>query len=223
MRPFLIFSVGAVFACCLGLLVPLRPAVAQVTSGTASCPEGTAEKIDDGVGCVTPLKVRPPGHGGGSNPNDWGMCGILNFSGVFSPVSRVRIIVDASGYYAALLVGATPATVPKMDWTYVFFKDFTRVPPDSDATSSGPPFPSYNGGSAGGSTPISGSPGNACIWGVHAYQWLRGKCLHLGGSFRQFGDDSAGGRQRRVWLCICEIYGTGDSHRVTKRLELRNL
>jgi pyruvate/2-oxoglutarate dehydrogenase complex dihydrolipoamide acyltransferase (E2) component len=84
--------------------------------------------------------------------------------GEFTPVSRVRIIVDASGYYAALLVGATPATVPKMDWTCVFFKDFTRVPPDSDATSSGPPFPSYNGGSAGGSTPISGSPGNACIW-----------------------------------------------------------
>jgi hypothetical protein len=88
MRPFLIFSVGAVFACCLGLLVPLRPAVAQVTSGTASCPEGTAEKIDDGVGCVTPLKVRPPGHGGGSNPNDWGMCGILNFSGVFRVPDR---------------------------------------------------------------------------------------------------------------------------------------
>jgi hypothetical protein len=92
------------------------------------------------------------------------MCGILNFSGTFSPVSRVRIIVDASGYYAAQLIGATAATVPKMDWTCVFFKDFARAPNPSDATSSGPPFPSYNGGSAGGSTPISTSAGKACIW-----------------------------------------------------------
>jgi hypothetical protein len=47
---------------------------------------------------------------------------------------------------------------------FLLFTDFKGAPPVSDATSSGPPFPSYNGGSVGGSTPISGSAGNACIW-----------------------------------------------------------
>jgi hypothetical protein len=188
MRPFLISAVAAVFAGSLAFILPSGPASAGVTSATANCPEGTAQKMDDGWGCTIPLKVRPPGHGGGSNPNDWGMCGILSLTGSFGPVTRARIIVDSSGYYAVQLIGSAPGTAPSMDWTCVLFTDFKGVPPAADATSSGPPFPSFNGGSGGGSIPIAGSAKNACIWAG-----LSGnlETLKDGGDVGAFGDASA--------------------------------
>jgi hypothetical protein len=161
MRRFLITLVAAIFSLGLAFIFPFRTE-AKVTTGKASCPEGKIKQMDGGVGCVIPLPVRPPGKDGGSNPNDWGMCGVLNMSADFGPPTVARIIVDPSGFYAVELIGFTAKVIPTLDWTCVLFSDFKGVPPPSDASSFTPP--SFDGGSAGGIKKIAGSTGNACIW-----------------------------------------------------------
>jgi hypothetical protein len=131
MRPFLIMSVTAVLACCLALALPVKPAMAGVTAGPASCSEGKIKQMGNGVGCVIPLKVRPPDHARGTNPNDWGLCGFLSLSGSFDASSVVRIIVDTSGYYGVELAGSKATTIPTAYWTCVLFTDFKKVPPAS--------------------------------------------------------------------------------------------
>jgi len=156
MRRFTMIPVAVVFACCLALVCPLRTE-AKVTH--ASCPN--PQQLPNGsYGCTVPLGVRPPGHGGGGgNPNDWGICGILSLSGEFGPKTVIEIVVDSSGYYAVSLENNSPSDVPTAETTCVLFTDFTKVPPASDASSTGPPPPgfSHNG-------TITGSAGDACIW-----------------------------------------------------------
>lgn len=161
MRIFLITPIAAVFACFLTLTSPVSTA-AKVSSKHVSCPDGEIKTIGDGVGCIIPIPVRQPGHGGGSGPNDWGMCGVLSFSGSFGPPTVARIIVQSSGYYAVELVGNTKSVIPTLDYTCVLFSDFKGVPPPSDASAFDPP--SFNGGSSFSSKPISGGAKNACIW-----------------------------------------------------------
>jgi hypothetical protein len=123
------------------------------------------------AGCTQRIPVRHLGKGGPStgNPNDYGMCGILS---VDMPVTEdfawkddVQIVVDSAGYYA-LQVGISNTTVglkpPIAQWTCVYFSAFTGLPALSDGTGFTPG--SFSGGSSGGSLPISGSAGNACIW-----------------------------------------------------------
>jgi hypothetical protein len=161
MSRFRMIPVAAVFACCLAVIFPSR-AMAKITQGTASCPEGKIKQMKDGWGCTIPLKVRPPGGGGSTNPNDWGMCGVLGLTGSFSPTTVARIIVDTSGYYAVELVGSTAKAIPTLDWTCVLFADFTGAPPPSEASYFAPP--PYNGGGGDLSEIITGSAGKACIW-----------------------------------------------------------
>jgi hypothetical protein len=163
MRRFLITLGATIFCFCLVFVFPSRTS-AQVTHGTASCPEGKIVKTGNGVSCVLPLPVSTPGHGGGSNPNDWGMCGVLRISGAFGPPTEARIIVQPDGHYAVQLAAFQASVLPTLEWTCVLFKDFRGVPPVSDASFSGPPYPSYNGGSAGNGINITGSAKNACIW-----------------------------------------------------------
>jgi hypothetical protein len=161
MRRFRMIPVASVLACCLACIFPSR-AMAKITDQWVSCPEGKITKMGNGVGCVMPLPVRPPGGGVGSNPNDWGMCGVLGLSATFSPATVARIMVDKSGYYAVELIGATAKETPTLAVTCVLFSDFTGVPPPSDATYFAPH--SYNGGGGDSSEIITGSAGNACIW-----------------------------------------------------------
>jgi hypothetical protein len=161
MRRFLIVAFTAASFCCLALTFPSR-AMAGVTSGTAKCPSGDIHQMGDAVGCVIPLPVGQPGHGGSVNPNDWGMCGVLGLTGNFGPPTVARIIVNTSGYYAVELEAYMASVLPTLNWTCVLFSDFNGVPPPSEATSFGPV--NYNGGSDGGAKKIAGSVGNACIW-----------------------------------------------------------
>lgn len=179
MRPFGSVPIAAVFACCLTLTFPLRTA-AKVTHDTANCAEGKIMQIGDGVGCVIPLHVRQPGHGGGSGPNDYGMCGVLNMSAQFGPPTIARIIVEPNGYYSAELVGHDKSVIPTLDYTCVLFTDFKGVPPVSDASAFGAPI--HKGTAAVYIKPIPSSKGNS--------EFQR-KRLHLGGSFRQLDDDCA--------------------------------
>jgi hypothetical protein len=157
----LIFTPAAAFVCCLALVFPSR-AMAGVTSGKAQCSDANIKQMDNSVGCVIPLPVGQPGHGGGGNPSDWGMCGVLGLSGNFGPPTVARIVVDATGHYAVELQAHKASVLPTLNWTCVLFSDFKGVPPPSEATSFGPV--NYNGGSDGGSKKIAGSVGNACIW-----------------------------------------------------------
>ncbi len=174
MRRFLVVPFTAAILCCLALAFPSK-ARAGITSGSVSCPEGKATKMTvnnmEGYGCTKQLGVRTPhGGGGSSNPDDWGMCGVLSLSGQFGPSTVAQIIVDPSGYYTVQVFGNMPTLVPTLDWTCVLFTDFRGVPPPSDATASGMPPNgwAYNGGSGGGiygnSEIIPHSAGNACIW-----------------------------------------------------------
>lgn len=161
MKPFLITPIAAVFACCLALTSPLRTA-ARVTHGTASCAEGKIVQIGDGVGCKIPLHVRQPGHGGGSGPNDWGMCGVLSMSASFGPPTIARIIVEPDGYYSAELVGHEKSVIPTLNYSCVLFTDFTGVPPAAEASAFDPTSP--KGTASIYNKPIPGSAKNACIW-----------------------------------------------------------
>jgi hypothetical protein len=157
MRHFTTIPVAVVFACCLALVFPSR-AEAKVTHQQASCPD--PQQLSNGsYGCTVPSGVRPPGHGGGGNPSDWGICGILSLSGKFGPKTVIEIVVDASGYYAVSLENNSPSDVPTAEMTCVLFTDFKGGPPASDASSFGPPPPgfSHNG-------TIKSSAENACIW-----------------------------------------------------------
>lgn len=166
MRPFTIAPIAAVFACCLALIFPMRT-MAGVTTQTNSCPRGEGKQMPDkGWGCVIPLHVRQPipGGGGGSGPNDWGMCGVLSVSGTFGTLSVAEIIVEPSGYYSVELEGNTKSLIPTLDSTCVLFSDFTGVPPPADAMAVPPPVQKYDAGIVGGSQAIFDSPGRACIW-----------------------------------------------------------
>jgi hypothetical protein len=106
--------------------------------------------------------VGRPGKGGSSNPNDWGMCGILSVSGNFGPPSVAEIIVDSSGYYQPRVFALSASVVPTMEMTCVLFTDFKGVPAASDAISSGSPPDGWS--YKGAYKPIAGSAGQACIW-----------------------------------------------------------
>jgi hypothetical protein len=159
MRRFIFTPIAAAFACCLALTFPLR-VTAAITSGEASCSPKDIKQMGNGVvGCIIPLGVSQPGHGGGSGPNNWGMCGVLNLSGSFGPFAVARIIVLPNGVYSAELAG-TKAAIPKLHYSCVLFTDFKNVPPASDASASDPP--PYTGGSSNGYRSLAA--GNACIW-----------------------------------------------------------
>jgi hypothetical protein len=160
MRRFLITPVAGIFFFCLLFVFPSK-ASANITSGNYSCAGGKIVQMPNGgVGCIIPVKVRPPGKGGGGGSTaDWGMCGVLSVSAYFGALSQARIIVDTSGYYAVELVGNKPSEIPTLSMSCVLFSDFTSVPPVSDGTSFDPP--PYDGG---GSQDIAGSKKNACIW-----------------------------------------------------------
>jgi hypothetical protein len=174
MRRFLTIPAAAIFACCLAFVFPSRT-MAQITSGTVNCPEGKATKMSlnnmEGYGCTQPLGVHTPHHPGSSNPDDWGMCGVLSLTGEFGPPTVAQIIVDpTTGEYEVQVFGYSPTVVPTLGWTCILFKQFRGVPPPADAIASGTP-PSgwaYNGGSGGSiygnSETIPHSAGKACIW-----------------------------------------------------------
>jgi hypothetical protein len=213
MRPFLIFRVAAIFAFFLAFISPVRTA-ANVTSEKVSCPEGKIKRIGNAVGCIIPLKVRPPGHGGGANPNDAGMCGVLNVSANFGTQTVARIIVDSSGYYAVELLAATTKFIPILNVTCVLFSDFKGVPPDSEGISTGPPYPQYNGGSAGGSENIKGSALNACIWAGLSGNLQTPNMNQVGGTDGAFGNafarfigsENAIGSQNVISYAFCSGY-----------------
>lgn len=160
MRRFRMTTVAAVLACCLACIFP-SSSMAGITQRTVTCPEGKITRMKNGVGCVVPLPVSPPGGGAGSNPNDWGMCGVLGLSGTFHAASVARIIVEG-GHYAVELTGPTDKAIPTLNITCVLFSDFKGVPPLSDAVYFAPA--SFNGGSGDSSEIITGSAGKACIW-----------------------------------------------------------
>lgn len=132
--------------------------MAGVTTGTAQCDSKNTKQLDNAVGCVIPLPVGKPGHGGSSNPSDWGMCGVLSLTANFGPPTVARIIVDSSGFYEVELQAHEKSVLPTLKWTCVLFSDFKGTPPDSDATSFGPVD------EESGVKDIPGSNGNACPW-----------------------------------------------------------
>jgi hypothetical protein len=163
-RPSMVAAVAAFFCFCLSLSCFCGEAAA-IEYNTASC---AGQKVTEGpngqMGCQVPLPARPPGGKGASNPNDWGMCGVLSLSGFFNKGTEARIVVGTNGYYAVDLKYTSDNDTaakhwPELGWTCVFFREFTGVPVISDATFFIPP--GYSGGS---SMNISGSKGNACIW-----------------------------------------------------------
>ncbi len=211
MRSFLIPPVAAIFALCFAFLCPSRTA-AQVTHGTAKCPDGKIVQTDNGVSCTISLKVRTPGSGGGSNPNDWGMCGVLRLSAYFSPATEARIIVEPSGYYAVRLAAAKASVLPTLRWTCVLFSTFKGVPPVSDATFSGPPYPLYKGSSGGGTKSITGSGKNACIWAGLLGNLEKYSQADLGGfgyAYAQFDrPETVLGAQNVTSYAFCSGYST---------------
>jgi hypothetical protein len=162
-----VFKASMILVVGLAFIFPSKT-MAGVTHGTASCPAGTAKELPNGGwGCTIPLHVGRPGPGGGVNPNDWGMCGVLGLAATFGPETVAEVIVEPNGYYAVSLAANVPKYIPTLNWTCVLFTDFQGVPPVSDATASGSPpdgFSFNGGGYPGASKPIPGSTGNACIW-----------------------------------------------------------
>jgi len=212
MRPFRMILFAAIFSFCLALVFPVRT-VANITTGTASCSEGKITQMPNGAwGCIISLPVRPPHHGGASNPNDWGMCGVLGLSGSFGPPTVARIIVEPSGYYGVELEAYTPKVIPTLVWTCVLFTDFTGVPPVSEASYFAPPL--YNGGSAGGGKNITGSAGNACIWaGLFGDLETPSNEGGFGYAFAQFyGPETVIGSQNVSSYAFCSGYTTPSWH-----------
>lgn len=220
MRPLRMLPVAILFFCCLAFVFPVRTA-ASVTSGPASCNDTNTEQMPSGAyGCTIPLKVRQPGHGGGSNPNDWGMCGLLSVSTKFGfgPLSVARVIVLPSGFYTVQLLAATKVAIPTAEWTCVLFTDFKGVPPVSDVTSSGP-LPdgfSFKAGYAptiyGTSEIIKKSAGNACIWaglsGELSMYWPADGAVE-GAAYAQFdGLESSLGSKFATTYAFCSGYAS---------------
>lgn len=112
-----------------------------------------------------PVGPDPKGADGGPNPNDYGMCGVLGLSGVFSDnLTVARIIVEPNGYYGVHTNWAKSNTHPPiLTWTCVPLTDFTGLPHFSDFAVAGPNHFTVSGSHF--ETENSGGPSsNACIW-----------------------------------------------------------
>jgi hypothetical protein len=112
------------------------------------------------------LPVGPaPSGGTGVNPSDYGMCGILGLSGVFSDnLTVAQIIVEPNGYYGVYTNWAkSNPNPPILTWTCVRLTDFTGLPPVSDFATSGPYSLTHSG--YGEVSENAGGPDtNACMW-----------------------------------------------------------
>jgi hypothetical protein len=155
-------AMGAVFPVCLALTCLSEPAAASVIYGTAN--GAVTCNANNTCSSVTPLPVGPgPGGGAKINPNDYGMCGLLHLAGTFDNSTAARIIVSADGYYAVERTWTgSPTGGPAVDWTCVYFTDFTGLPPISDGSTFPAPVETASGGST--VTDAIGGGGDACVW-----------------------------------------------------------
>lgn len=170
MKSFVATMVSATFCFYLLSVFLVRTAQAQdITTGSLTC-QGELQQLPDGLfGCTQNTGVRHLGKGGpgSGNPKDYGMCGILSVSmEVAEQVpwkNAVQIVVDKAGFYALQVgVSSKSAKAPTAQWTCVNFSGFKGVPAIPDGVGLTPaPFSS---GTSPSSTPISASPGFACIW-----------------------------------------------------------
>jgi len=148
---------------CLAFTCVSAWAVLPITghSSVQGTPTGDRESSNQQL----PVGPDPRGASGAPNPNDYGMCGVLGLSGVFSDNQTVaQIIVETNGYYGVYTNWAKSNTHPPiLTWTCVPLTDFTGLPPVSDFAGSGPNHFTVSGPHS--ETENSGGPpANACIW-----------------------------------------------------------
>jgi hypothetical protein len=148
---------------CLAFTCASAWAVLPITghSSAQGTPDGDRESSNQQL----PVGPQPRGGSGAINPSDYGMCGVLGMSGVFSDnLTVARIIVEPNGFYGVYTNWAKGNTHPPiLTWTCVRLTDFTGLPRLSDFETSGPYQFTVSGrhfetGKSGG--PIS----NGCIW-----------------------------------------------------------
>jgi hypothetical protein len=151
----ILFPLGLAFSC-------LSQAHAGVTTGSTKHCVPTQD-ADGTWSCYTPTPVGPgPGGGDGTpiSPNDYGMCGLLSLSGNFNNSSAAEIVVR-NGYYTVFTRGKTKFDLPVVDYTCVYFTDFTGLPPNSEGEANQSPTETASPG------PVMAAIGNnqqACIW-----------------------------------------------------------
>jgi hypothetical protein len=98
------------------------------------------------------------------NPADYGLCGVYSLKGEFTnPKTVAKIIVEPSGYYGVYVKAlATNPHPPVIAMTCVYLRDFTHLPPISDAVGSSHSLTGT--GTPASSTGNIGGPADACIW-----------------------------------------------------------
>jgi len=148
---------------CLAFTCASAWAVLPITghSSAQGTPTGDRESSNQQL----PVGPDPRGAGGAINPNDYGMCGVLGLSGVFSDnLTVARIIVEPNGYYGVHTNWAKSNTHPPiLTWTCVPLTDFKGLPHLSHFETSGSDHFTVSGRRF--ETENSGGPAsNACIW-----------------------------------------------------------
>jgi hypothetical protein len=165
MRSLVVTAVAATVCFGIPFVFPFGTASAKDIENTSYSCKGKAQLMQQNglYGCTgQPLKVRPLGSGGGGvNPNDYGMCGVLGVSGLAAETNEARIIID-NGYYVPQVASNNPSLTPTLDVTCVYFKAFKGLPSISDGSFLSPP--SFKNGSSVGDKDIASSAGKACIW-----------------------------------------------------------
>lgn len=114
-----------------------------------------------------PLPYGPapgPGHGATINPNDYAMCGVLNLSGDFDENTVAEVVVIGDHFNVQRTwTGKNKSGGPTLVVTCALFKDFTGVPPVSDAGTFLPPTVVPSTGGVEGKVLVGGAT-QACIW-----------------------------------------------------------
>jgi len=160
MRSSIVTIAVALFSFYAAMTCFCEPAAA-IETGTASCAGQKVTESDHTFSCHVPLGTCAPG--GKCNPNDVGMCGVLNISGFFNKETMARVAVGSAGFYTIdfqyTSANDSPAkNWPELGWTCVHLNEFKSVPALPHATFFAPP--AYSGPFKD----IVNSKGYACIW-----------------------------------------------------------
>lgn len=154
----------------LRIIVPLGLALTCLSQQAAAVVNGTVPPgggtLDPGGNTQSSYYHLPvgPGSGSGTNPNDYGMCGLLSLAGTFDNSTAVQIVVKDGYFNVYRRWPASQPDGPDVGWTCVRFTEFTGVPPSADAETFLPPAVETASGGALQKNNTLGNFQQACIW-----------------------------------------------------------